>query len=173
MTKNPTANSISELKEPPPRQMMVESAQPWYAAAKRKDATHQDIYMGLVNALNHTEGALIAILNHDDFGRRLEEDLRVRLVQLRARNTLAMPVAFPPAIVAAPIAQPQPGWQPIETAPTDAPFIGGWYMNTPHEEIRRVEPRQKDWPRSRVEYYAGKQRVFPTHWLPRPVLPTL
>jgi len=63
-----------------PRRMIVETAQIWYDAAKNpsKDCSAE---MGLVNALNHTENALVAILDGDD---ETLKKLRDRLRDLRA-----------------------------------------------------------------------------------------
>ncbi len=62
-----------------PRQMVVQTAQIWYDAA-RKPTKHCSVEMGLVNALNHTENALIAILDGNE---KAAEELRERLRVLR------------------------------------------------------------------------------------------
>jgi hypothetical protein len=42
------------------RKMAVDTAQCWYALGMDKEASENDRWMGLMNALNHTENALFA-----------------------------------------------------------------------------------------------------------------
>jgi hypothetical protein len=65
----------------PARVLLIETAQIWYDGAKNP-TPDCPATVGLHNALNHTENALIAILDGD---RALEDRLRERLKTLRKR----------------------------------------------------------------------------------------
>ena len=60
-------------------------------------------------------------------------------------------------------------WQPIETAPKTSRFIGGRNLDKPHAEVWLIAPAVRDVRgRKIVEFYAGRQRVFPQAWVPMP-----
>ena len=63
-------------------------------------------------------------------------------------------------------------WQPIAEVDDDAPYIiAGFYTVEGHPYARPMvaDLRHKDWPK-RIEFYADKQRVFPSHFLTVPTL---
>lgn len=65
------------------RVLMVETAQCWYDAAKNP-TPECSVEIGLFNAFNHTENALIEVLDHPDGD--YAKKMRQRLCDLRSKK---------------------------------------------------------------------------------------